>query len=221
MSLDDQVRVLKGMGTATLSDALDKLGLPGAVPGLLPLDDGFQVGGPAYTVKYETTDERGGTVGDFIDDVPSGAVVVIDNSARLDCTVWGDIMTTTASHRELGGTVIDGVCRDVAKSLELRYPVFSRGRSMQTGKDRVRMSAVQTPVTLGRAVVEAGDLVLGDADGVVVIAVRLIDKVLDIAVGIEAAEERIRRAVLAGTRLDEARKVHGYHALQTREETAS
>jgi 4-hydroxy-4-methyl-2-oxoglutarate aldolase len=221
MSPDERINVLKDLGTATLSDALDKLGLPGAVPGVLPLSDGFRVAGPAYTVTYESTDERGGTVGDFIDDVPPGTVIVIDNRGRLDCTVWGDIMTTTADHCGLAGTVIDGVCRDVAKSLDLGYPVFSRGRSMQTGKDRVRMSAVQRPVNLGRAVVEPNDLVLGDADGVVVIASRFADRVLDIATGIESAEDRIRDAVLKGSRLDRARRDQGYHALQTRDEATS
>lgn len=221
MSPEERTKLLQGLGTATLSDALDKLGLPGAVPGVLPLDPGFRVCGTTYTVAYEPTDERGGTVGDFIDDVPENAVIVIDNRGRTDCTVWGDIMTSTASHLGLGGTVIDGVCRDVSRSLELDYPVFSRGRSMQTGKDRVRMAGRQTPIHLGRNVVEPNDYLVGDGDGVVVVSTRFADRVLDVAMGIEAAEERIRNAVLAGSRLDQARRDHGYHALQTREAARS
>lgn len=212
---------LGGIGTSTVSDALDRLGLGGAVTGILPLDEQFKVSGQAFTVAYQAVDERSGTVGDFVDDLEPGTVVLIDNRGRLDCTVWGDIMTSLAHHRGLGGTVINGVCRDVARSLELGYPVFSRGRHMQTGKDRVRLAAVQVPVHLGQVLVEPGDHVVGDADGVVVIAERNVRRVLEVALSIEAAEDQIRSAVLAGERLEDARKKHGYHSLQTRAEVPS
>lgn len=211
---------LVALGTSTLSDALDKLRLPGAVPGLLAFNTAFQVSGRAFTVAYEPTDERGGSVGDFLDDVSPGDVVVIDNRGRTDCTVWGDIMTTAASTKGIAGTVIEGVCRDVNRSLDVNYPVFARGRNMQTGKDRVRLAAVQQPVMLGNVSVLPGDAVVGDADGVVVIAQRFFEVVLETARSIEAAESRIRTAVASGTRLDEARQKFGYHALQT-PETAS
>ena len=79
----------------------------------------------------------GKSVGDYIDDVPTGAVVVIDNGGRLDATVWGDILTTVAHRDGVAGTVIDGVCRDVGRSIELGYPIFARANTMRTGKDRV------------------------------------------------------------------------------------
>jgi regulator of RNase E activity RraA len=206
---------LKQLGTSTISDALDRLGLAGAVPGIVPLDNAFAVCGRAFTVSYEPTDDRPGTVGDFLDDVDDGSVVAIDNRGRLDCTVWGDIMTSMAHRKALGGTVIDGVCRDISRSLELGYPVFSRGRNMQTGKDRVRLRQVQGPIQLGRVSVEPGDYVVGDADGVVVVPTRVVAQVIEVALTIEAAEDRIREAVAAGQRLDQARRQNGYHALQT------
>ena len=85
-----------------------------------------------------------GTVGDFIDDVAAGDVVVIDNGGRTDCTVWGDIMTQYAGAHRFAATVIDGVCRDVNKALGDGYPLFSRGRFMRTGKDRVQVGAVNS-----------------------------------------------------------------------------
>jgi 4-hydroxy-4-methyl-2-oxoglutarate aldolase len=212
---NDTIDRLGRIGTSTVSDALDRLGLPGAVPGILPFDSTFGICGPAFTGQYEPVDALGGTVGDYIDDVAPGQVVVLSNDGRLDCTVWGDILTEVASARGIGGTVIEGVCRDVAESLAINYPVFARGRSMQTGKDRVRLAATNRPVRLGTVLVHPGDVVRGDADGVVVIAAGEAEQVLEVATGIEEAEERVRAAVAAGERLTDARARMGYHTLQT------
>jgi 4-hydroxy-4-methyl-2-oxoglutarate aldolase len=208
---------LEGLGTSTISDALDRLGRTGAVPGLLPFSPEFYICGPVFTGLYEPVSEIGGTVGDYIDDVEPGSVVVLDNQGRTDCTVWGDILTYVASRRSVAGTVIDGVCRDVARSVELGYPVFTRGRNMQTGKDRVRFAARQVTVRLGSVAVVPGDWIIGDADGVVVLTAGLADQVADVAREIEAAEEAIRSAVEGGYRLDAARKQVGYHQLQSRD----
>jgi regulator of RNase E activity RraA len=207
---------LENLGTSTLSDALDKLGLAGAAPGLLPFRDEFRVCGPAFTGLYEPVDAAGGTVGDYIDDVPPGAVIVLDNQGRTDCTVWGDILTYVAHARGIAGTVIDGVCRDVGRSVELRYPVFTRGRNMQTGKDRVRFAARGVPVRLGALAVRPGDWLVGDADGVVVLAAATAGRVADAALEIDRSEDAIRAAVAGGSPLAEARQRAGYHQLQTR-----
>jgi 4-hydroxy-4-methyl-2-oxoglutarate aldolase len=113
--------------------------------------------------------------------------------------------------------VIDGVNRDKALCLKLNYPVFSRESWMRTGKDRVQVESVNTPVTIGGARVAPGDLLKGDADGVVVIPKTHEDAVLAAAEDIHDAEERIRDAVRGGMRLDEARKQNRYHQLQTRQ----
>ena len=204
------------MDTTTVSDALDKLGITGQCLGLKPLDPGFRLAGPAYTIRYVPCGTRGGTVGDYIDDLPEGTVVALDNQARMDATVWGDILTVVASRRKLGGTVIDGVCRDAPRSIELKYPIFARGSYMRTGKDRVAVDAVQCSISIGGVRVNAGDFMLGDWDGVVVVPRERLEQVADVASQIEQAEDRIRAAVERGERLDVARKTQGYHALQTR-----
>src|SRR5579872_2592578 len=106
---DDAASALAAHDTSTVSDALDKLGIQSQVPKILPLMPAFRLCGPAYTLRYEPVGASGGTVGDFIDDVDPRQVVVLDNGGRLDCTVWGDILTTVAHRRGVGGTVIDGV----------------------------------------------------------------------------------------------------------------
>lgn len=203
------------LGTATVSDALDKHGIGGQVAGLWAISPGVRLAGPAYTLSYHPMDIDGGTVGDFIDEIPAGDVVVIDNRGRRDVTVWGDILTSAAHARGIGGCVIDGVCRDSDLSVELGYPIFSRGTWMRTGKDRVKLVATQTPVVIGGVRVSPGDLVLGDRDGVLVVPASRRDAVLETARAIDTAEGAIRRDLLSGMGLAAARARHGYHALQT------
>lgn len=202
----------------TISDAMDRIGIEGACLGIKPLDRSFRICGQAFTLKYEAVGTVKGTVGDFIDDVKPGQVVVIDNSGRLNCTVWGDILTTMGSMKKIGGTVIDGVCRDTDHSLQLHYPIFSKDHYMRTGKDRVQLEAINVPVTLSNIRVNPGDIIFGDADGVLVIPQEKAEKVLEYASHIEEAETQIRNAIKSGMRLDEARKKFGYHKLQSKEE---
>jgi len=216
MSADAVVDGLKTLPTATISDALDRLGIVGQCLGIAPLDPSFRLCGRAFTLRYRPTGvvERG-NVGDYIDDVPPGGIVVLDNAGRLDCTVWGDILTAVSHRRGVGGTVIHGVCRDVSRALDLGYPIFSRGRYMRTGKDRVEVESQGAPISLGEVQVRANDILVGDADGILVIPAVRDSEVFDVAREIEEAEQAIERETAKGTRLDEARRVFRYHQLQT------
>lgn len=212
-SIVDQLRAL---GNATLSDALDRLGIDGQCVGIMPFDRQMRLAGPAFTVRMVPVGVSGGSVGDYIDDVEPGQIVVIDNNGRLNATVWGDILTLISSERGIGGTVIDGVCRDIDLSVERRYPIFARANTMRTGKDRVTADAYNVTVQAAGVRVSPGDWVIGDGDGVVVVPQQRLGQVLDVAQEISAAEERIRAAVRSGMRLDEARKAARYHSLQTK-----
>lgn len=214
---DANVRRAAALDTATLSDALDKLGLNGQCYRIKPRSSDFRLAGRAWTLLYGPAGDPPGTVGDYIDDVPPGSVVVLDNGGRENATVWGDILTEIAHRRGIAGTVIDGICRDVALCLKLGYPVFTKDHWMRTGKDRVQVEATGVPVNIGDVRVCPGDLLRGDADGVVCIPKGREDEVLAVAEAIEAAENAIREAVRGGMRLDEARRQHRYHQLQTRE----
>jgi 4-hydroxy-4-methyl-2-oxoglutarate aldolase len=210
---------LAGFSTATASDALDRLGRPGSLLGIAPLFDGARLCGPAFTVRYVTAGSPPGTVGDYLDDVPPGEVVVLDNGGRTDCTVWGDILTAMANQRGVAGTVIDGVCRDVQRALDLSYPIYSRGRFMRTGKDRVEVSDVGRPVAVGGVQVRPGDILVGDADGVIAVPHEIADEVAEICAQISAREEAILADVLADGSLAQARRSHGYHLLQRKKTT--
>jgi regulator of RNase E activity RraA len=212
------VALFEGLDTPGVSDAMDKLGLHGQALGILPLANYAQaVVGPAFTVKYVPASHPPGTVGDFIDDVAEGDVVVIDNDGRVDCTVWGDIMTQYARLRGIAGTVIDGVCRDVSKALGDNYPMFSAGRFMRTGKDRVQVESVNATVAIGTVRVAARDIVVADANGVVIVPRGRAREVAEVARQIEGVESRIREQIAQGKTLGEARAALGYHKLQTKE----
>lgn len=208
--------LLKNFSTPTVSDALDKLGLSGACHGIAPLFNEARACGPAFTVRYVPIGTEGGTVGDFIDDVPAGSIVVLDNQGRTDCTVWGDIMTTLAGAMNIGGTVIDGVCRDVDRALGDGYPMFSRGRFMLTGKDRVACAEVGGTVTIGGFIVRQDDIIVADGNGVVVVPKERAVEVAEIAREIDAVEAKIIQDIQSGSTLREARARHGYHNLQTK-----
>ncbi|MGN8027517.1 RraA family protein [Microbacterium sp. 22242] len=214
---DPLIERFRALGTATVSDALDKLRRPGSLLGIAPLADGQRMIGRAFTVRYVSAQVPAGTVGDFIDQVEPGQVVVLDNDGRVDCTVWGDILTAVAHHRGISGTVIDGVCRDTHRALSIGYPIYSRGRFMRTGKDRVEVAEERGPVTIGGVTVRQGDILLGDSDGVVAIPQDCEAEVLEIAEMIHAREESILAAALGGASIAEARARYGYHDLQRAE----
>ncbi|CAI8936507.1 4-hydroxy-4-methyl-2-oxoglutarate aldolase [Pseudomonas marginalis] len=218
--MNDQhlVALFAGLDTPGVSDAMDKLGIAGQCLGIAPLDNyRGTVVGPAFTVQYVPASMPPGSVGDFIEDVLPGDVVVIANAGRSDCTVWGDIMTQYAGSRGIAATVIDGVCRDVSKALGDGYPLFTKGRYMRTGKDRVEVLAVNQPVAISGARVCARDIVVADANGVLVVPRARAEEVARTARQIEAVEARIRAQIEAGRTLRQARESLGYHTLQRKD----
>jgi regulator of RNase E activity RraA len=203
------------LDTPSVSDAMDKLGLRGGLAGIKPVVPGTSFCGRAFTIHYAACGTVAGTVGDFLDDVAPGEVVVIDNSGREYCTVWGDLMTITARRNGVAGTVIDGVCRDVPVIRKSAYPVFTKGVYMVTGKDRVFVDAINSPVSISGLQVKRGDVLLGDDSGALVVPWEHAEKVLETAAEIAAKESQIEKALASGVSLKEARSRAGYHSLQT------
>ncbi|KAM0366026.1 hypothetical protein ACHAPK_009173 [Fusarium culmorum] len=214
---EELVALFSASDTPAVSDALDKLGIPGQAMNIMPLANYQKVTvGPAFTVRYVPTSSSGPPkgVGDWIDDVAKGDVILIDNGGRTDCTVWGDIMTQYAGIRGIAGTVIDGVCRDVNRAINDEYPMFTAGRFMRTAKDRIEVAAVNEPVGIGRVHVRPRDIVVADANGVVVVPRERAREVAEIARHIDESEERIRNMIASGSTLGQARAEFNYHKLQ-------
>ena len=208
---------LSKLDVASVSDAMDKIGVPCGLLGLHPAVAGKHICGRAFTVHYVPNGVVKGNVGDFLDDVKPGEVVVIDNGGRLHCTVWGDIMTFVATKNGVAGTIIDGVCRDIPGIKENDYPIFTKSTYMVTGKDRVTVDYVNKPVAISNVQVCPGDIILADDTGVICIPDAVAERACEIAESIEATEQKIIAEVKAGSTLKEARAKLGYHKLQTKE----
>lgn len=217
MERKDLIQALKKMDTASISDAMDKLGIPCGLLGIQAVVEGNKICGDAFTVHYIPCGMGKGNVGDFIDDVKPGQIVVIDNGGRNYCTVWGDIMTYTAKTKGIEGTLIDGVCRDVNGIKELNYGIYTKGKYMVTGKERVTVDAVNIPVAISGVQVRPGDIILGDDSGALVIPQEKAEEVLEVAQHIEEVEQKIIAEVKAGSSLKAAREKLGYHSLQSKE----
>jgi regulator of RNase E activity RraA len=209
MESDRNVERAGKLDTATLSDALDKLGIAGQCYRIKPRSGSFRMAGRAWTLLYGPAANPPGTVGDYIDDVPPGSVIVLDNGGRDNATVWGDILTEIAQRRGIAGTVIDGVCRDVSLCTDIGYPVFSKDHWMRTGKDRVQVEATNVTVNIGDARVQPGDIVRGDADGVVVIPQDAAQEAFSTALAKVEAETTTREELAAGKKLADVFRRHG------------
>ncbi|HEY8462750.1 MAG TPA: RraA family protein [Bacillota bacterium] len=220
MAKNDQISTeiineFKKLDVCCISDALDRLGIRGGLEGIRPVVAGADICGTAFTVHYIPCGMVKGTVGDFLDDVAPGQVVVIDNGGRTYCTVWGDLMSLTASKMKVAGTIIDGVCRDVPVIQKLQYPIFTKGVYMVTGKDRVEVDAINVPVAIAGVQVKPGDLIRGDDTGVIVIPQEKAEAVLGVAKEIADKEALIEKEIENGNTLREARAKVNYHSLQT------
>jgi regulator of RNase E activity RraA len=217
--VDEMIERYGILDSTCVSDAMDKLGINGGCPGILPMVSGARAVGTAFTVRYRPCGMvEKGSVGDFLDDVRQGQVVVLDNAGRGYGTVWGDIMTVYAHQKGISGTVIDGVCRDLPKILEMGYPLFARGRLMITGKGRVEVDGINVPVSISDVQVRPNDIVLCDDTGVVIIPAEKAEEILSIAEGIHEKEQAIIDLITAGMSLREAREKVGYHTLQSKDE---
>ncbi|MDQ0206140.1 RraA family protein [Alkalicoccobacillus murimartini] len=214
--MSETMQLLKQLDTSTISDALDKLEINGQCFGIQSKNHTHKIVGRAFTVQYIKQENESGTVGDYIDDVEPGEVIVLANEGRMDCTVWGDILTSVAKRTNIAGTVIDGVNRDSSQSLALDYPIFSKGAYMRTGKGRVQVQQINEPVYISDVKVCPGDIIVGDSDGVVVIPVEKEAEVVAAALEIKKNEDLIRQSIEKGMRLDEARTRYNYHELQNK-----
>jgi len=215
---DRDATALAAFSSTVLSDALDSLGVNGGCGRITAITRGVRCIGHAFTVKFEpvAAGERA-PAADYIDEVPEGSVIVLDNGGITYCTVWGDILSYCAHQRGVAGTVIHGLCRDSAASCQMNYPLFALGTYMKSGKNRVRMVAHSVPVMAGATTIQPGDWIFGDDDGVLAIPADVVGTVLEVAGRITEMEGLVRESVSGGMPLAEARKLHGYNlsALQT------
>ena len=207
------IEKLKKLNTAEVSDALDACGVEGALLGISTVCPGETAVGEAFTVKYSSYDKKPNDfkmAGNYIDDVPTNAVIVVDNAGRHDCTTWGDILTQVAIEKKIAGTVIFGAARDVDCIKQLGYPLFAKAVYMRSGKNRVYKSDQQCELCINGVTIRPGDIVMADDNGVVVIPKQLLEEVVKKAINIQITESKIIQSLKKGSSLADARQQHHY-----------
>tara|TARA_Y100001947_G_C10346123_1_gene307887 strand:- start:1745 stop:3568 length:1824 start_codon:yes stop_codon:yes gene_type:complete len=209
----NDLHTLAQFEAAEVADALDSLNIESVLLGIQPLLPGMKMVGPVFTVQYKPyhqKPEHFQNAGDYIDNVPKGAVILIDNDGRDDCSTWGDILTQVAIQQAIAGTVIHGACRDAHKIRQLNYPLFSKATITRSGKNRVYKAYEQIELRIGAVLIKPDDVIFADDNGVLVIPREHLPTVLQRAANIRQTEKRIIKAVQSGMGLAAARQLHRY-----------
>jgi 4-hydroxy-4-methyl-2-oxoglutarate aldolase len=139
-----------------------------------------------------------GLLTEALDSLQPGEIYVA-TGGRMNCAAWGEIMTATARTRGATGAVIDGFHRDTSRVIEQNWPVFSRGSFAQDAGVRSVVSTFRCAVEIDGVVVEPGDLIFGDMDGVLVIPRQIEVKVIHLALEKVAGEKRVRKEIEEGS----------------------
>jgi 4-hydroxy-4-methyl-2-oxoglutarate aldolase len=127
-----------------------------------------------------------------------GDVLVVDAKGFMEAGPWGDVLTLQAMKLGIAGLVINGCVRDANLIIDLGFPVFCRGLSIKgTGKNQP--GKVNVPICIGDAVIRPGDIIVGDRDGLVVVAQDEVEMAIANSVAREAKEVEQRKAIEAGT----------------------
>ena len=198
------------LSSAVVSDILDDLGHRDHVldPAIRPLGDAPVIAGWANPFLVAEVDELPAEryAGEIaaLDDIAPGDLVLICAGGSVRAACWGDLFSTAARVRGARGTLIDGYCRDARAIAALGYPVWCRGTLPLDVNGRLAVTACRQPAVVGGLPVQPGDLVVADADGVVVVPAGLVSATVDGALEKVAKESGVRDALAAGSTLRSA-----------------
>ncbi|WP_396267603.1 RraA family protein [Ideonella sp.] len=206
------------LDTTTVSDALDFLSLPGATVGLRPLWACPRIVGRASTVQLGPKQGSAPTVhliSPVIAAIHSDDRVLVIAGGIDGISCWGDILANAAKVRGIRGTVIDGFSRDIEANEEIAYPVYGRGATMISARNRVVQRDAGCPIQVAGVTVSEGDYVIADQCGTVFVAASRIEEVLALAERIARRQEGMVQAVRAGRSVEDVMHDKEFDAIQT------
>ena len=203
--MNDFVARLGRVDSCAVSDALDKLGLKGAVTGLHRLSTDRQIAGRVVTVKLEAGAALGaqgaarhlGTAA--IEAAHPGDVIVIEQRTGIDAAGWGGNLSLGAKLRGVAGVIVEGPARDVDQGRLYDFPVFARNHTSRTARGRIVEVGTNVPVAVGDVLVSPGDYVIADGSAVVFVAQGDIERVLETAEAVAKRERAMVDSLLEGT----------------------
>lgn len=164
-SSDQVVAVLGGFPAATIYEAAGKWGDVAA--NIRPIVDGLRLCGRAFTVKAMPGDNL--VVFRAIEEAPAGSILVIDAGGTDRATIWGGTSTCACVAKGIKGCVTNAAVRDVPQIRSLNFPVYAAGINVR-GTVKSHPGWTQVPISFGEVPVKPGDIVIGDEDGLVIVA---------------------------------------------------
>jgi 4-hydroxy-4-methyl-2-oxoglutarate aldolase len=211
MTLPSLSQMKEQLFTSVLSDCLDQVGVTKqALPSRIrPIDEASVMVGRARTAAFMEVyaAEPGENPYELeialIDSLQPGEIPVFACSNPARVGPWGELLSTAARVRGAAGALMDGCVRDVKAIRAMAFPVFHGGIAPLDSRGRGRVMAIDVPIECGGVPVQPGDLVFGDADGVVVIPQRVEAEVLRLAIEKVSGERKTLRDLQAGQPLGE------------------
>lgn len=204
--MNDLRNRLEKLDTPTLSDALDKMGLPGAVFGLAPMTVSRTVAGRAMTVKLgaplPNLPKRHLGAGAIMA-AEAGDVIVVEHRGRTDVSGWGGLLSRGALAKGIAGVVIDGAFRDIDEARMLGLPIYGRAAVPITARGRVAEHSFGEPVTIAGVEVAVGDWVVADGSGVTFLPALRAVEIVSVAEDIFAREQLMAQDIEAGRPIGE------------------
>jgi regulator of RNase E activity RraA len=197
---------LAGYPTSAISDALDELGVAGALSGIAAQREGLgRVCGPALTVRFvrKSADPEayrfGGGVGKPLERVlkamRAGDVVVMDLDGATNASAWGGLASRLAQRRGVRGTILWGTCRDLEEIRAVGYPVWAVGVCPRRSRNEFTFGSINEEIAIAGVAIRAGDFVVADESGAVCVPQDRAGETLELVARIEIQERLLEQQV--------------------------
>ena len=195
MLTQDQIDAALAAGTPTLHEALgQRFALD---HGIKPIYPGARVVGRALTVQLKPADNL--DLHKAIYEAEQGDVLVATANGYMESGIWGEVTTVAAQSVGIAGFVLDGAVRDSREISELQFPVFARGLSIK-GSGKNGGGSIGVPIICGGLLVNTGDIVVADADGIVIIPNNLFEEGLAKGKARDEKEAQVMQKIREGQR---------------------
>jgi regulator of RNase E activity RraA len=216
MNADQAIARLGKLDTCAVSDALDRLGLKGAVVGIRPLWPCPRIVGRSVTVKIKPAGlekPKQHLCTPAIAAATATDVIIVDHGGRVDVAAWGGLLSLAAKTKKVRGVIVDGAARDVDESRELEFPVYGRAAVQVTARGRVMQDSYNEEIEFAGVQVHPGDLVIADGSGVVFIPRTKEEEVLTQAEALAERETKMAEAIRSGRSVVEVMESLGYESM--------
>ncbi len=205
----------KVLGASIISDVLDEMGYHEQVISstVFPLKDNTVIFGPAFTSigtqVYSMPDDPLTAQCKVVDQLGEGEVYVLVTRGEKTCALFGELFATAVKGRKGAGVLLDGYARDIKLLKEMDFPLFFGGINPKTSKGRCEINECQIPINIDGVVINPGDIIFGDIDGVAVVPKGIAEEVFKKAHSKVEDETVVRKALETGTSLEDAYKING------------